>query len=100
MYSLVEGMEQHGLKWAKIHKDYKDLENKTQVRGRGEGGRQGGGRSGGWHWGPLRGAVGLSAIGILGGVLEGYHRAATLARRDNLHRRLGGVGLGQQTEVQ
>lgn len=45
MYSLVEGMEQHGLKWAKIHKDYKDLENKTQVRGRGEGGTQGGGRA-------------------------------------------------------
>ncbi len=30
MYSLVEGMENHGLKWAKIHKDQKDLENKTQ----------------------------------------------------------------------
>jgi hypothetical protein len=32
MYSLVEGMEQHGLKWAKIHKDFKDLDNKTQVQ--------------------------------------------------------------------
>ncbi|KAG1672709.1 hypothetical protein FOA52_005186 [Chlamydomonas sp. UWO 241] len=30
MYSLVEGMEVHGLKWAKIHKEYRDLENKSQ----------------------------------------------------------------------
>ncbi|KAG1680836.1 hypothetical protein FOA52_008169 [Chlamydomonas sp. UWO 241] len=31
MYCLVEGMEMHGLKWAKIHKDWgKELENKTQ----------------------------------------------------------------------
>eukprot|EP00955_Chlamydomonas_euryale_P082102 363670-Chlamydomonas_euryale.AAC.14 len=30
MYSLVEGMELYGLKWARIHKECKDLENKTQ----------------------------------------------------------------------
>eukprot|EP00798_Chlamydomonas_sp_ICE-L_P031547 gene31547-6733_t len=30
MYALVDGMEVHGLKWAKIHKDNKELENKTQ----------------------------------------------------------------------
>ena len=33
MYALVEGIERYGLKWAKIHKETPDLENKSQVGG-------------------------------------------------------------------